>query len=267
MTPPILSSRENSLFKLVRKLTASSRERRKSGKAVLDGIHLITAYQQALGLPELIIVAESAGRTPEIAAYLRDLPRGKLATFSDALFRELSTVEVPTGVMALIPIPRHREGRHSECCALLEDIQDPGNLGSILRSAAAAGVSPVYLSRHCADPWSPKVLRAGMGAHFATEIVERADLSQIASQFRGKVLATVLRADKTLYEADLSIPVAFIIGNEGAGISPGLLQVAHETVTIPMPGRMESLNAAAAAAVCFFERVRQTRSLALDRDQ
>lgn len=181
----------------------------------------------------------------------------------DSLFRDVSTVKTATGLMAVVQIPSpeaipvQKERKEESFCVLLEAIQDPGNVGSILRSAAAAGASDVYLSEGSTDAWSPKTLRAAMGAHFLVRIHEGADLAGVASAFRGKVIATILGAKKSLYQMQLTGPVAFVFGNEGAGLTDELLQAAHERITIPMPGGAESLNAAAAAAVCFFERVRQ----------
>ena len=131
---------------------------------------------------------------------------------------------------------------------LLEAIQDPGNLGSILRSAAAASIRDVYLSPQCADAWSPKTLRAAMGAHFFLRIHENSDLQQVAQQFPGTVIATSIQASRNLFEIPLSGPTAFVFGNEGAGLSKELVQAVDENIVIPMPGKTESLNAAAAAA-------------------
>jgi TrmH family RNA methyltransferase len=252
-----ITSRENPLLKSIRKLAASSKERKKADKTLLDGIHLVAAYQQAGGLPEAVMVSVSAQDHPEIRDFLHTVPPENLIVLSDGLFRDISTVDTPTGIVALIRIPQPAGGE-TDCCVLLEDIQDPGNLGSILRSAAAAGIGGIHLSPGCADAWSPKVLRAGMGAHFHLAIHENSDLLAAARDFPGQVVATSLGADRTLFNLDLSGPTAFIIGNEGAGISEDLLEAADSRVTIPMPGTAESLNAAAAAAICFFERVRQT---------
>jgi TrmH family RNA methyltransferase len=251
-----ITSRENPLLKSTRKLAASSRERKKAGKTLLDGIHLVAAYHQAGGLPEAVMVSASAQAHPEIRDFLHAVQPENLFVLSDELFRDISTVDTPTGIVALIRIPQPAEGE-TGCCVLLEDVQDPGNLGSILRSAAAAGIGRIHLSPGCADAWSPKVLRAGMGAHFYLAIHESSDLVAVARNFSGQVVATTLDAEKTLFSLDLTGPTAFVIGNEGAGISAGLLEVADSLVMIPMPGAAESLNAAAAAAICFFERVRQ----------
>jgi len=251
-----ITSKENPAFKAARKLVGSARERRKAGKTLLDGIHLVAAFCQADGLPEAIMVAASAQGNAEIRDFLERVQPANLVVLADELFREISTVDTPTGIAALIPIPLPQEAEEG-CCVLLEDIQDPGNLGSILRSAAASGIRRIYLSTGCADAWSPKALRAGMGAHFHLSIHESSDLVKTAQYFPGQIVAMVLNTEKKLFDLDLSGPTAFIIGNEGAGISTQLLKCTDSIVTIPMPGAAESLNAAAAAAICFFERVRQ----------
>lgn len=266
-----ITSRDNPTFKELVKLQESSRQRRIAGLTLLDGIHLVEAYF-ALGEPEKLVVSETGRENPEIRFLLEKVTKvtegvanreAIVMVLPDALFREVSTVKTATGLMAVVPIPSpeaipvQKRGEVERFCALLEAIQDPGNVGSILRSAAAAGASDVYLSNGCADAWSPKTLRAAMGAHFLVRIHEGANLAEVARAFRGKVIASILGARKNLYQMRLTDPVAFVFGNEGAGLSDGLLQVAHEQITIPMPGGAESLNAAAAAAVCFFERVRQ----------
>jgi len=176
----------------------------------------------------------------------------------DKLFAELSELKTPTGIFALIDLPQPSETvAGSRFALLLEDIQDPGNLGSMLRSAAAAGCDAVFLSNGCADAWSPKVLRAAMGGHFALNVYERQDLPGVAKSFPGTLLAASLQATHSLYDCDLRGNVAFLIGNEGAGLSADLLNLATQQITIPMPGKVESLNAAAATAICLFETVRQ----------
>ncbi len=145
---------------------------------------------------------------------------------------------------------------------MLDDLQDPGNVGTILRTAAAAGVEQVLLSKDCAFAWSPKVLRAGQGAHFLTTIVEDVNLGAWTDRFRadgGQVIGTVPTAGLDVFTAPLHWPLAIIVGNEGAGITPALLARVDARVTIPMPGGMESLNAGAATAVVLFEAVRRRR--------
>jgi TrmH family RNA methyltransferase len=193
----------------------------------------------------------------EIQAFLAQINKWPIVTVADSLFAEISPVDTPTGILALIAIAPVASAVDNDFVLLLEDIQDPGNLGAVLRSAAAAGVTTVYLSTACADVWSPKVLRGGMGAHFVLAIVERADLLQVAAQFPGKSLATVPDAGQSIYMLDLTGRVALLVGNEGAGLSSGLQALASECVHIPMRAGVESLNVAAATTVCLFERVRQ----------
>jgi TrmH family RNA methyltransferase len=132
-------------------------------------------------------------------------------------------------------------------------------MGSMLRTAAAAGVKHVFLSKGCVFAWSPKVLRAGQGAHFFLAIHEHAALTEIAGAYLGTVATTDVRTGASLFEVDLRGPVAWIFGSEGAGVSPELARTAGLRLRVPMPGATESPNVAAAAAVCLFEQVRQQR--------
>ena len=260
-TAPIkhITSVDNPQFKLLKKIAGSSRERRKLGQTLLDGVHLLEALADTRGELSLLALRAGAETAPEIAQCVTRFSDTPMIVLSDALFDALSPVEHPTGILGLMPIPQPARHRH-DCCVLLENIQDPGNLGSILRTAAAAGADAVYLSPGCAEAWSPKALRAGMGAHFALAIHEQQDLAGLADQF-DTVFATSLAATQSIYASDLTGKVAFVFGNEGAGLSPALLATATRPITIPMPGKIESLNVAAAVAVCLFERVRQRQLL------
>lgn len=260
-----ITSRDNPLFRHLVKLKGSARQRRTAGQTLLDGAHLISAYNLVLGPPKSLFVSESGCGNAEIKHLLAEQPSkggADVAVLSDTLFRDISPVTTPTGVVALISIPAPEaipihKSKSESFCVLLEAIQDPGNVGSILRSAAAAGASEFYLSEGCADAWAPKTLRAAMGAHFFVRIHERSDLVEVARTFKGKVVASTLKAKNSLYQTCLTGSVAFVFGNEGAGLTDELLKEISEQITIPMAGGMESLNAAAAAAVCFFERIRQ----------
>ncbi len=252
----VISSAENPRFKRLFKLAHSTRERTRSRLMVLDGAHLVIAYRDRIGWPEEIAVSQSAVDDAEIKALLAG--HAEPLALTDTLFRRLSTVDTPTGIVAIAstPEPRGVPGK-TEACVLLEDIQDPGNLGSILRSSAAAGIDHVFLSKGSAQSWSPRVLRAGMGAHFALQLHEHCDLVDVARQLSRTVIASAQRGRKSIYDIDVSGSVAFVFGNEGAGLSQAMLEAAHEVVCIPMSGKVESLNVAAAAAVCLYERVRQ----------
>ncbi len=256
-----IQSRENPQFKTLLKLSNSARERRAQHAALLDGPHLIEAFAAAGGRVRTLIASDSGLARAEIARLFDDTDANGKIILSDRLFQDIASVVTPAGILALIPTPRY-EGmppldRH---CVLLDDIQDAGNVGSILRSAAAAGIRHVFLSKGCAFAWSAKVLRAGMGAHFHLSLYEHVPLVDVATQFAGRVIVTDAHAQKSLYDADLDGPVAWIFGNEGAGVSKELLRAANMRVRIPMASATESLNVAAAAAVCMFEQARRART-------
>ena len=255
-----ISSGANPRYKALRKLVQSSQERRRTGLSVLDGAHLVAAYHEHAGLPRSIAVSRSGLASPEVRALLEAMPGVETLALGDALFAGLSTVATPTGIVAVVATPRSAAVTQAlDACVMLEDLQDPGNLGSILRSCAASGITDVLLSKGSVHAWSPRVLRAGMGAHFTLKIHEDADLAAAARAFPGRLLATRPRAPQTVFDTDLKGKIGFMFGNEGAGLSAALLAAAHSVMAIPMPGKGESLNVAAAAAVCLFERVRQLR--------
>jgi len=256
-----IASADNPRYRRLVKLVQSSRERRKTGLSVLDGIHLAAAYCEHVGVPADLFVSQGAQEDPEVRRLIARCAACGPLQLSDSLFAQISTVQTPTGVMAIVPTPQQTTAPpvDADAVVLLEAPQDPGNLGSILRSAAAAGIPHVCLSPHAVHAWSPRVLRAAMGAHFMLAIHEGVDLLAYARAFRGRVVGACHPAPTTIYEIDLTGPVAFAFGNEGAGLSAALQAAAHDTAVIPMPGRVESLNLAAAAAVCLFERVRQRR--------
>ncbi|MGH8661739.1 MAG: TrmH family RNA methyltransferase [Burkholderiales bacterium] len=255
-----ISSAANPRYQALRKLVQSSQERRRTGLSVLDGVHLAAAYREHRGLPRSIAVSRSGLANPEVRGLLEKMRGVEILALNDSMFGTLSSVATPTGILAIVETPRPPGApRGVDACVMLEDLQDPGNLGSVLRSCAASGVRHVLLSKGSVQAWSPRVLRAGMGAHFALSIHEQADLVAAAREFEGTRVATQPLAPRAVFDADLKGRVAFMFGNEGSGLSARLLEAADAVVSIPMPGRAESLNVAAAAAVCLFERVRQLR--------
>jgi TrmH family RNA methyltransferase len=254
-----IASVDNPKYKVLLKLAHNSRERKRQNKALLDGIHLVAVYRDHYGKPELVAVSDSGLENNEIQALLESLKLLEPIVLGDGLFKRLSTVETPTGIIAVIAKPEPATSRKNETCVLLEDIQDAGNLGSILRSVAAAGVKDVYLSKNSVDAWSPRVLRAGMGAHFLLNIHENSNLIAVAHEFKGIVLAATQKALLSLFDADLRGSIAFAFGNEGNGLSPDMLGAASESIAIPIAHDIESLNVSAAVAICLFERTRQLR--------
>lgn len=254
---PRVSSRDNPRLRQAARLIASSRDRRKEGRCVLEGEHVIAVYFERHGLPETLIVVESALERGGIRELLDRVPPTSSLVVTDALWAHLAQFPPGLGAIAVVPTPRAGHRGSASFCLLLDGIQDPGNVGSILRTAAAAGVEQVLLSPQCAFAWSPKVLRAGQGAHFLLQIFEHVDLVAWARDYRGTLIAAVAFDGEPVFGVDLTPPVAIAIGNEGAGLSEELRAAATKRATIPMPGGFESLNAAAAAAVCLFECVRQ----------
>ena len=252
-----ISSRDNPAWKSLTRLCQSGRERRKQGKCVLEGEHAIRAFVERFGSPDLVVVHDAQAANRDVAALLARLDPSRIVIADPKLFDELAQTATPTGILAVAPTPRPSTTKPGRFNIVLEDIQDPGNVGTILRVAAAAGASHVFLTAGCAFAWSPKVLRAAQGAHFYVDIVEDADLQRLARSFEGKVIAASPRATRSVFDADLTGAVMLLFGNEGAGLSEAALDASSLEVGIPMPGGFESLNAAAATAVIVFEKLRQ----------
>ena len=256
----IITSRDNPLYKDLKVMAGSAQARRKAGRTLLDGVHLCESYLQHAGMPALCVVGEAAIQHHEAAAILAQCEDGGAACIQlpDALFHALSQVENGVDILFVIETPQvAAPATLNDDAVLLDNLQDPGNLGSILRSAAAAGIKWVVCSKGCVAAWSPKVLRAGMGAHFLLQIVENADLHTLLQTAALPVLATSSHAEQTVYQRDLRQPLAWLFGHEGQGVAPELLEMATHRVAIPHLGNVESLNVAACAAICFFEQVRQ----------
>jgi len=255
-----VTSRNNARLREVVRLIESSRDRRKSGRCVLEGAHLIDVYTARVGAPETLVVVDDRLDDHAIAQLLARVPPSRIVAIPRTVFSDLATLPPDIGALAVVTAPRAAPSGPGEFCLILEDVQDPGNVGSMIRTAAAAGVDQVVLSPHCAFAWSPKALRAGQGAHFLTMLVENADLDAWLATFRaggGTLVATVAGDVPSLYESDLRGRLALAIGSEGGGLSPALIARADRRVTIPMAAGSESLNAAAAAAVVLFEATRQ----------
>jgi RNA methyltransferase, TrmH family len=237
---------------------------------VVEGIHLAQAAQRA-GLSACqTFIAESALDRPEINVELQTLPSGaQIFTLSDALFRSVSSLEQGVSLLQTFDLPELDVSQtvsqtlaHAANAVYLEGIQDPGNLGTVLRTAAAAGCQTIFLSSQCADPWSPKVLRAGMGAHFALNLVKNCSANALFLAWKAPVIATSLDAEHSIYELSLKTPTLWCFGNEGAGLSFETINAIKQHPQgvlgiIPQSLAVESLNVAAAAAVCLFEQSRQ----------
>ena len=258
-----ITSRDNPTYKELKGLAGSSQALRRAGRTLLDGVHLCEAWLDLRGMPLQALVSEGALQNPEVAAIVQRVEdaRGHVTAFPAALYAPLSQVEHGIGLMFMVatPVPVTSPALVMDS-VLLDGVQDPGNVGSILRSAAASGVKQVYCSAGTAFCWSPKVLRAAMGAHFVLEIFEGADLAALVKEAQVPVLATSGYAAERLYDLDLRGPVAWLLGHEGQGVADDLLALATRRVVVPHLGQVESLNVAACAAVCFFEHLRQNQA-------
>lgn len=251
-----ITSRDNPIFKQLKKFADNAKERRSEGKTLLDGVHVIESYMQTFGLPDVLIIPEGKSSV-EATGLIQELTDVSTVMLPTLMFSELTPVASSTGILALVKIPQLPVPELPNFVMMLEDIQDPGNLGSMLRTAVAAGVQVAYLSTGCTDAWSPKALRGGQGAQFVLPIVERADLIAELAAFKGGSFAMAMQGEN-LYQQDLSQATAFVIGNEGNGLRKQTIAATSKAITIPMAeNSVESLNAGAAAAICLFECRRQ----------
>ena len=256
-----IRSRDNPVYKRLVRLASTSQARKREGLSVLDGVHSVQAYLERVGAPAILAVSETGITHAEIGALIYK-HRIEPLVLAGPLFKAVSHVEHGPGLLAAIATPQPVLPATIETdCLLIEHLQDPGNLGSLLRSAAAAGVRRVILSPHTVYAWSPKVLRAGQGAHFSLVIHEDVDLPAMVSRLRVPLLATSSHAAGSLYQADLTRPLAWLLGNEGAGVSAAMQALATHIVGVPLASGTESLNVAAAGAICMFETLRQRTSI------
>jgi TrmH family RNA methyltransferase len=255
-----ITSRDNPTVKHLHALATSARDRRKHGQTLLDGAHLLGVALERGQILSQIVVSESGRAQPEVAALLARCADEQCIELPDRLFAHVSPVDSPSGVLAVMALPgASAEAPLTDTCVVLDAVQDPGNLGTILRTAAAVGVPDVVLTPGCAQAWSPRVLRAAMGAHFGLRIREGVEAADALTGFPGDILAADLRDSVELYALDLCGPVAWLFGSEGQGLSAAVAALATRRVLIPMPGGMESLNVGVAAGVCLFEQLRQQR--------
>ena len=244
-----ITSAQNPLVKKIAKLSTSAKARREENLAILDGQHLCLEWS---GEFEYLFVTENfTNRSSFKSRNLVEVP--------DAIMAKIAPTKSPSGILGVIRSPGSAIQNSTQdpgFVLLLEAVQDPGNIGTIIRTAAATGVDTIYLSPECADAWSPKALRAGMGGHFKLQLVENVDLLSIKDHFDGPLCSTLM-SGKNLFEIALPKKVGFVMGNEGAGVSKELNNICDQHVSIPMQNNVESLNVATAAGLCSYEYVRQ----------
>jgi TrmH family RNA methyltransferase len=248
-----IASRENPRVRRWRELTLDARERRRARSALIEGPHLVSACLDSGTAVKVLLLSKTGSERTELAALARRSGTSPVV-LADAVFRAIVDAKTPAGIAAEVALPEMRPAlKTSTGCVFLEGIQEAGNVGAILRSAAAFGIRDAVLGRGCADAWSPKVLRAAAGAHFSMLLTEGADLTAALGEFGGRIICTVPRGGLPLADAGLCGRIGWLLGAEGRGVSDALAERASLKITIPMAGGAESLNVAAAAAICFYE--------------
>lgn len=251
-----LESRDNPKIKHLRGLIEQNSYRKKQGQTVLEGTHLTLAWLEKKRKLNSIFTTEHALEHPDFENIINQYT-GVIFVLSESLYKDLSTLGTSLACLTIVDIPQSAEALNfTEDTLILENIQDPGNVGTLLRSAAAAGIEQIVCTKGSAALWSPRVLRAGMGAHFSLNTFENVQLEDILKQFKIPVYVTSSHEAESLYSKNLRKQSVWILGNEGQGVSDFALKHA-EAVSIPQPGGQESLNVAVAGSICFFEMVRQ----------
>ena len=244
-----ITARGNPLLVRLRRLARAPAAYRKLGAVWLEGEHLCQALRSRHRAATQALVADSAWRQPHLRELAAWAPR--VAIVSESLFASVSGLESPAGLGFVIEAPQSRAVRPGVATVVLDRVQDAGNVGSILRSASALGFRQVLALAGTAALWSPKVLRAGMGAHFALDLAEGLAPSDIDTVGL-PLLAASSHGATSLDEAVLPFPCGWVFGHEGQGVAPAVSALCAQTLRIPQPGGEESLNVAAAAAICLY---------------
>lgn len=249
-----ITSRANPQWQRLRRLAQTSAAYRKQGAVWIDGEHLCAAYALRGSAPLCAVIDEAAWQMPRLRALASRAET--VLVVAAPMMAMLSTLESPPRIGFAIRWPGPGELLAGRPSVVLDRVQDAGNVGSILRSAAAFGFAQIVALDGTAALWSPKVMRAGMGAHFGLNLVEGVGADALAT-LRVPLLATSPHAAVAIDRAELPWPCAWVIGHEGQGIGADVAAHCAQRLAIPQPGGEESLNAAAAAAVCFYESMRR----------
>ncbi|MDO5626215.1 MAG: RNA methyltransferase [Pseudomonadota bacterium] len=244
--PQRITSRDNALLKDLRRLAQDSGAHRKQGRVWVEGEHLCSAALARGWRPALAVFSDSYW---PVASASQAQAAIKNVVIDDALMRTISDLPSPAPLAFVLDLPAAPALQPGAATVVLDRVQDAGNVGSILRSAAAFGFAQIAALTGTALLWSPKVLRAGMGAHFGLRLVEGLSADDLAA-LQVPLLVTSSHEGELLHRARLPWPCAWVLGHEGQGVSPQLAARAAQAVRIAQPGGEESLNVAAAAAIC-----------------
>ena len=246
-----IHSRDNALVKDLRRLAQDSTAYRKQGRLWLEGDHLCRAALARGQRPACAVFSESFWPLAP-SAWVDAAP--KVIVLADPVFASISGLESPAQMAYVMPLPQACAPKPGLAAVVLDRVQDAGNVGSILRSAAAFGFGQVLALKGTAALWAPKVLRAGMGAHFGVHLVEGLAVEDLHA-LDLPLLVTSSHQGDWLHQAQLPWPCGWVMGHEGQGVSPALEALAVQRIRIAQPGGEESLNVAAAAAICLHASV------------
>lgn len=256
-----IQSEANAKFKRWKRILESTRVMRKEGVTLAEGAHLVQVVLER-GVKPLAVLLRAKGINEEAEGLLAKLAQKRVPLYvlDTLLYDQLSPVEHGAGIMVEVALPENPQAPESPVDALyLDGVQDPGNIGTLVRTAVASGIKHIAASKNSAHFFSPKALRAGMGAHFAATIYENVEPTELKQLFKGRILAADARGGQDLFEekAWSETATTWMMGSEGQGISQAALDAADQRLYIPIEHDCESLNVAAAAAVCLFEQRRR----------
>ena len=257
----VISSKDNELIKHIKKLK-DKKYRDESNEYIIEGIKLIEEAVKEQAKIKKIIVCENTTKTYEIPTSVKiEIAKYECIYVTEKIFNSITQVTNPQGLMAIIEkTPETQEIDFTQdLIVILDDVQDPGNLGTILRTIDSVGLNQVIVSRDSADAFNPKVVRSTMGAIFRVKIIETENLIEtikVIKKHHFKLVVTSLQTEKSIYDIDFNKKM-IVIGNESNGVSKEIQDMAYEKVKIPMLGKTESLNASVAAGIVMYEYVRQ----------
>lgn len=256
-----ITSKDNELIKHIRKLK-DKKYRDESNEYLVEGVKLVEEAVKENAKIKQIIVCEDTTRTYEIPTHIMlEIARYECISVSNKIFNIITQVTNPQGIMAIIEKNAQdaQIDYSQDIIVVLDDVQDPGNLGTILRTVDSIGLNQIIVSKGTADAFNSKVVRSTMGAIFRIKIIEVENLAQAIKEMRKhhfKLMVTSLQTKNSIYDIDFNKKI-IVIGNEANGVSKEIQDMADEKAKIPMLGRTESLNASVAAGVVMYEYVRQ----------
>ena len=256
MMNKIIDSKHNPSYKYFKKIAAKKSFRKEKNKTILVGPHIINTFLEAKKDIECFIKDEKT-KSLEIQEIIKSNPNVDCYDLKHVLFLELSDLKSSNGLIALIKIPVETNLEIKKGLNLFVDgIQDPGNLGSILRTAEAAGIGSVFLSKSSAELWSPKTLRGSQGAQVNLKCYENQDLLSLCDQVSIPIYSLSI-CGNSLYDSDIPKDLILILGSEGGGINDEIFSKSTKSISIPMQGYVESLNVGAAASIFIYEYFRR----------